>query len=211
MFASLFFKGSLIGLSIALPIGPVGILCMQHSLYRGLLAGLIAGLGAALADTCFGCMAIFGVSLLSNIIAIYRVWFEIIGSLILWCIGIKVFKSKPKKMIACQDSLNYYSIFFSTFILTLTNPLIFLCFSAIYASLGLTFSDQEVFSSITLTLGIFVGSIFSWSAVNIMIYLIGRKFPFVCSPLFNRISGGILTGCGCLTGLSVLKQLLFFL
>ncbi len=39
-------RGIIIGLSIAAPIGPIGILCIRRSLNKGFLSGFIAGLGA---------------------------------------------------------------------------------------------------------------------------------------------------------------------
>jgi threonine/homoserine/homoserine lactone efflux protein len=122
MLTGLFLKGSLIGFSLAMPIGPVGMLCIQHSLRRGLLAGLIAGSGAALADALFGCMAGFGVSLLSHVVTRYQIWLQIIGSFVLWYLGIKIFKSQPAPLAASEISFSCSRVFFSTFVLTLTIP-----------------------------------------------------------------------------------------
>jgi threonine/homoserine/homoserine lactone efflux protein len=210
MLTSLFLKGSLIGFSIAMPIGPVGVLCIQHSLRRGLLAGFIAGLGAASADAIFGCMAGFGISLFSHVITRYQIWFQVIGAFILWYLGIKIFKSQPKEVISSESSFSCSRIFFSAFALTLTNPLTLICFAAIYASLGITSPDGEFLPSMMLSLGVLIGAAIWWLILTCVVTLIGKKFQINSSPLFNRISGSILTGCGCLASLSALKQLLFF-
>jgi threonine/homoserine/homoserine lactone efflux protein len=47
---SLFLKGLLIGVAIAAPVGPIGILCIQRTIHNGFRIGLASGLGAALAD-----------------------------------------------------------------------------------------------------------------------------------------------------------------
>lgn len=210
MLTGLFLKGSLIGFSMAMPVGPVGMLCIQHSLRRGVWAGLIAGSGAALADAFFGCMAGFGVSLLSHIVTRYQVWFQIFGSFILWYLGIRIFKSQPASVKTSDAPFSWSRIFFSTFALTLTNPLTLLCFAAIYTSLGITPSDEEILPGIILTLGVLLGAAIWWSILTLGVTFIGKKFQITSSPLLNRISGGVLTGCGCLAGLSALKQLLFF-
>ena len=210
MLTSLFLKGSLIGFSIAMPVGPVSLLCIQHALRRGLVAGLIAGSGAALADAFFGYMAGFGVSLLSHVVTRYQAWFQIIGALILWYLGIKIFKSQPVNIEESQISFSRTRIFFSTFALTLTNPLTLLCFGTIYASFGITPSNEEFLPGIILTLGVLLGAAIWWIVLIFGAILIGKKFQLSSSPLFNRISGGILTGCGCLASFSALKQLLFF-
>lgn len=210
MLISLFLKGSLIGFSMAMPIGPVGMLCIQHSLRRGVLAGLIAGLGSALADALYGCMAGFGVSLLSHVLTRYQIWFQMMGAFILWYVGIKIFTSKPAEVETSAIPFSYSRILLSTFALTLTNPFTFLCFAAIYTGLEITPSDQEILPTSILSLGILLGAVIWWMILTFGVILIGRKFRLNSSPLLNRISGGILTGCGCLASLSILKQLIFF-
>lgn len=211
MLTGLFLKGSLIGFSVAMPIGPVGVVCIQHSLRRGLLAGLIAGSGAALADAFFGCTAGFGISLLSHVVTRYQVWFQILGALILWILGIKIFRSPPLTVLSPATSFSHKRIFFSTFALTLTNPLTLICFAAIYASLGIAPAEDEVLPGIILTFGVLLGAALWWSLLILGVTLIGKKFPVSSSPLFNRISGSILTGCGFLASVSALKQLIFLI
>ena len=43
----LFARSLLIGLSIAAPVGPIGLLVIQRTLQRGAVVGLATGLGAA--------------------------------------------------------------------------------------------------------------------------------------------------------------------
>jgi threonine/homoserine/homoserine lactone efflux protein len=45
-----FVRGLLIGLSIAATVGPMSILCIQRTLYKGYTYGLVSGLGIATAD-----------------------------------------------------------------------------------------------------------------------------------------------------------------
>lgn len=208
MLTGLFLKGSLIGFSIAMPIGPVGVVCIQHSLRRGLLAGLIAGSGAALADAFFGCMAGFGVSLLSHLVTRYQLWLQIIGAVILWILGIKIFRSPPSSFSASSNSFSHMRIFLSTFALTLTNPFTLICFAAIYASLGIAPSNEELLPGIILTFGVLLGAALWWSLLTLGVTLIGKKFPDCSSTLFNQISGSILAICGFLASLSALKQLI---
>lgn len=57
-----FLKGLVIGLSIAAPVGPIGLLCIRRSLLGGRLAGVVSGLGAATADAIYGLLAAFGLT-----------------------------------------------------------------------------------------------------------------------------------------------------
>jgi threonine/homoserine/homoserine lactone efflux protein len=60
--AALFAQSLLIGLSIAAPVGPIGLLVIQRTLQRGALVGLATGLGAAAADALYGAVGAFGVT-----------------------------------------------------------------------------------------------------------------------------------------------------
>ncbi|MGB8693525.1 MAG: LysE family transporter, partial [Steroidobacteraceae bacterium] len=59
-------KGMAIGLAIAAPVGPIGLLCLRRSLEQGRAAGLATGLGAASADAIYGAIAAFGLTAISG-------------------------------------------------------------------------------------------------------------------------------------------------
>lgn len=63
---SFFIKGLIIGIVIAVPVGPVGVLCMHRTLAEGKIHGLISGLGAATADAIYGFIAAFGLTFVSD-------------------------------------------------------------------------------------------------------------------------------------------------
>lgn len=208
MLASLFLKGSLIGFSIAMPVGPVGMVCIQHSLRRGMIAGIVAGLGAALADALYGCMAGFGISLLSHNLVNYQILFQIVGAVILCYLGIKIFNSSSIVVENTSLSFSCRKIFLSTFILTLTNPLTLVCFAASYAGFGIAITEQEILPTAILTLGVWLGATIWWFILSCGVTLISRKLKIHSSPIFNRISGVILTSFGLLAALLALQQLL---
>ena len=58
----LFIKSLAIGFSIAAPVGPIGMLCIQRSLSRGFRSGLATGLGAACADMIYGLLGALGIA-----------------------------------------------------------------------------------------------------------------------------------------------------
>jgi threonine/homoserine/homoserine lactone efflux protein len=61
----IFLKG-IVGAVIAVPVGPVGILCLRRTIFEGRLAGLVSELGAATAGALFGVVAAFGLTFVSN-------------------------------------------------------------------------------------------------------------------------------------------------
>ena len=62
MLLGFLLKGMLVGIIIAVPAGPVGVLCVRRTIFHGRLAGFVSGLGAASADAVFGIIAGFGLT-----------------------------------------------------------------------------------------------------------------------------------------------------
>ena len=58
----------MLGLAIAAPVGPIGILCIRRTLSQGRLFGFVSGLGAATADAIYGCIAAFGLTAISALL-----------------------------------------------------------------------------------------------------------------------------------------------
>ena len=76
-------KGLVIGLAIAAPVGPIGVLCIRRSLADGRLIGLLTGLGAATADGVYGAIAAFGLTAVSDLLIGQGPWLELVGGLFL--------------------------------------------------------------------------------------------------------------------------------
>ena len=55
-----FPRAVLLGLSIAAPVGPIGLLVIRRSLASGPGLGFVSGLGAAVADALYGVVAALG-------------------------------------------------------------------------------------------------------------------------------------------------------
>ncbi|MBK7867857.1 MAG: LysE family transporter [Ignavibacteriales bacterium] len=71
---TLFLKGLIIGFAMALPIGPIGIICVRKTLTEGKMHGIVIGLGAATADMLYACIAAFGLTMISDLILEQQFW-----------------------------------------------------------------------------------------------------------------------------------------
>src|SRR5436309_960181 len=95
-----FLKGCVLGLSIAAPVGPIGLLCIRRTLTHGRVAGFVSGLGAATADFAYACIAAFGISAaVSNFFGAEHA-VRIIGAVFLLYLGVKTFFDKPAEAAA---------------------------------------------------------------------------------------------------------------
>src|SRR4029077_13144959 len=118
--AVLLLKGVLVGIIIAVPAGPVGVLCIRRTIFHGQLAGFLSGLGAATADAVFGIIAASGLTVISDLLLDYRDWLRVGGGAFLLYIGITAFIADPLAGTQAQrDPEDLLSDYFSTFALTI--------------------------------------------------------------------------------------------
>jgi threonine/homoserine/homoserine lactone efflux protein len=188
----LFIKGLLLGFAIAVPVGPIGVLCIRKSIQFGRLSGFFTGLGAAAADTFYGALAIFGLSLISNFLVSFQQIFQLIGGLILAYMGIKIYRSKQPEGKQKVTHITLLKDFLTTFILTLTNPMTILTFVMIFAGFGIT-SNNRIQGSFFI-LGVFLGSALWWLILSEGIAFFRKKFTPRSIIWINRGAGLMLLG-----------------
>jgi threonine/homoserine/homoserine lactone efflux protein len=166
----IYLKGILIGMIIAAPVGPIAMLCISRTLREGTLAGLATGLGAATADASYGIVAGFGITAIFAMLIEHAVYLKLGGGLLLCLMGLKVALFPPS--LETSESRRLGRIhgglvvdFWSTFFLTLSNPVTLIAFAAAFAGMGqdgiLTFSDAGI-----MVLGVFCGSGFWWLTLS---------------------------------------------
>ena len=201
MWTSLLLKGVLIGFSIAMPVGPIGMLCIRYSLMRGMTYGLASEMGAACADALYGAVAGLGLTMVSTFLTSNHLWLRIFGALFLLYLGIKTFLSKPADNSAKPNESGHWSIFMTTFFLTLTNPLTILSFAGVYAGLGIGTEEVGIIPTLLLTLGVLVGSASWWMLLSMGASLFKKKMNHRASIWLNRISGAVMVSFGLLIAL----------
>jgi len=190
------FRGTLIGFSIAAPVGPIGVLCIRRTLTDRRAAGLVSGLGAATADALYGCVAGFGLTLISNFLVRQQWWLGLIGGLFLCYLGGKTLLSKPAEQAASAKGSGLLGAYASTFFLTVTNPVTILAFAAIFAGLGLANTRGDYGAAAVLVLGVFLGSAAWWLLLSGGVSLLRERFTATGLQWVNRISGVIILGFG---------------
>jgi threonine/homoserine/homoserine lactone efflux protein len=191
-----FLKGIVVGAVIAVPVGPVGILCLHRTIFEGRLSGLVSGLGAATADALFGAIAAFGLTFVSDWLFGYETWLRAAGGIYLLYIGGSALTTEVRDRIAEQSNPEtLFRDFASAFALTITNPVTILVFLAIFAALGLGTQATLVDASI-LVLGVWVGSFVWWLGLSLGIGLFRRAIEPRHLAWISRASGIILFATG---------------
>ena len=183
-------KGIAVGIVIALPAGPVGVLCVRRTLFEGPSYGFVSGLGAATADTLFGAIAGFGVTIVADFMLRYQDWFGAAGGVFLLYIGLRALIDAEDADPEPLDGEAYVTAYASTFVLTLTNPITILAFAGIFAKLGV--SERPGLLDVgVLVGGVFLGSLLWWLALSFGIASLRLVGGAVRMAWINRVSGGI--------------------
>lgn len=191
---SFFLKGFLIGLFIAMPVGPIGLLCIRNSLAGGMAKRLWTGIGAAVADSVYGAIAGFGLTAISSLLLDYRMALQLLGGLFLIYLGIKILRSSPSTQNEGSTQNSSWKIFGTTFFLTLTNPATILSFVAVYAGFGIVSSGESVImAAMAVTLGVFFGSATWWLILSAATSLLSKKMSARVSSWINIFSGVIIS------------------
>ena len=196
MESSLFIKGFIIGFSIAAPVGPIGILCIQRTLSGGNVQGLVTGLGAATADALYGFIAAFGLTFISNFLVDQSIWFRLIGGLFLCYLGVRAFLKKPQEQTVSVANSTNLSAYGTTFFLTLTNPMTILFFAGIFAGLGVVSQSIHYASAGLMVIGVFTGSAAWWLLLSGATGIFRNKINESKLALVNKISGFVILAFG---------------
>jgi threonine/homoserine/homoserine lactone efflux protein len=200
-----FLKGIVVGIIIAVPVGPVGIMCIRRTVFEGKLAGFVSGLGAATADAVFGIIAGFSLTVVSDWLLDYQQLLRIAGACLLLAVGgHSLLAGQPPKLGSARnpESLSWY--YASTFAVTLTNPITILAFLAIFAAVGLTGAEATLGRAAILVLGVWIGSLLWWLTLSFGVGSFFRSFEPRHLAWINRGSGAILV----LSGAALLADLL---
>jgi threonine/homoserine/homoserine lactone efflux protein len=204
MFLAFFLKGILVGLVIAVPVGPVGIMCVRRTIFEGKFVGFVSGLGAATADAVFGMIAGFGLTTVADLLLDYQDWLRAVGGCVLLLVGSHSLSATPQAQLDSPpdpESLSWD--FVSTFGLTLANPITILAFVGIFAAIGLSGAAATLARAAILVLGVWVGSLMWWLALSFGLGGFARSLDRRHLAWINRGSGGILL----LSGLALLASL----
>jgi threonine/homoserine/homoserine lactone efflux protein len=187
-------RGVVLGLSIAAPVGPIGVLCIHRTLSDGRLAGFVLGLGAATADMLYGAVAAFGLNVISSLLISERLWIHLIGAGFLCWLGVKtIILTRPATTPTLELArTNLIGSYVTTLLLTLTNPTTILSFIAIFAGIGVVGPGSGTGAAALTVLGIFCGSALWWLILSGIVNIFRAKFTPWMIRLVNYLSGAIL-------------------
>lgn len=189
-------KGLMLGFSIAAPVGPIGVLCIRRTLARGFKSGFVSGLGAASADALYGIIAAAGLTLVADFLVSQQLWLGLVGSGLLLYLGIKTLCSLPATAGAPAETNSAGGDYFSTLLLTISNPMTILMFAVVFGGMGTRSGGNFRLNAFLLVLGVFSGSALWWLLLSAAVSLLREKVDARMMLWINRIAGCVIFGFG---------------
>jgi len=195
----LFLKAIGIGFSIAAPVGPVAMLCIQRSLKAGWLPGFFTGIGAAVADTFYAAVAVFGLAAALTALFDKSAWIQPVCGIIMIVIGTHIFREKPSETSRQKRAMKAYHLagnWFSAFVITLFNPATILAFMAVFGGLKIADGVGNPIEGFTTVIGVFVGAAVWWTGLTTVATIFHRQIQPKTILIINRMMGLVVFGFG---------------
>ncbi|MFT3954669.1 MAG: LysE family transporter [Piscinibacter sp.] len=188
----LFLASLLIGLSIAAPVGPIGLLTIQRSLEHGPRAGLATGLGAAAADAVYGAIGAYGVRWLVDALVAARVPLALFGgAFLLWMAWGLLRAPVAERAASTAPARGPLQYFAGTFLLTLSNPATIFSFIAIFGAMA---GRAASGSPALMVAGVLIGSALWWLALTSTVGRLRERFDARWRRRVNLASAAVLAG-----------------
>lgn len=191
MTVSVFASGLVLGLSIAAPVGPMALLCINRTLQRGMRAGLCVGAGIATGDAAYGAVAAFGFTAVTNLLVSLAAPLRLVGGAFLIWLGVQAWRmaGTPKPARATKNSRSLIRDYLAAIGLTLTNPTTILSFIAAFTALDLA---QRGGGAAWLVAGVFLGSAAWWAGLCTVVSSAGHALTPTAMAWIDRGSAVIL-------------------
>ncbi len=192
-----FLKGIVAGFVVAVPVGPVAMMCIQRTLATNIISGYTTGFGAAFADTLYAIVAAYGISFIADILFTNDFWFRLIGGIILCLMAARMLSAPPVEA-AAPDTGKLFGDFVSALVITGTNPITLIAFGVIFTSIGVATAGEKHEWAEALIAGVFVGSAVWWAMLSGLAAICRRWVGELSLTWISRISALVILTCGVL-------------
>lgn len=186
-------RGILLGLAVAAPVGPIGVLCIQRSMAAGFWAGFSGGIGTALADGVYAALAAAGFAALASVTdgAAGQILRWAGAAFIAW-LGWRTMRAPAAVRAADSErSGRPWRLLAVTFALTMSNPATILSFVALFAGLGLA-AEASAAMATAAVVGVFAGSLLWWAILSGTVAALRPRIDERWKTWINRIAGAVL-------------------
>lgn len=188
----LLLRGILLGLAVAMPVGPIGVLCIQRSLTGGFWTGFSGGIGTAVADGAYAALAAAGFAILAGEMGMLQGILRWGGAAFMLWLGWKTVVTPATEAAAdLPQQGRPLRLLAVTFLLTISNPATIFSFAALFAGLGLA-ADPTLAAAGSAVAGVFIGSLLWWAILSGGVASFRHRIGIGVRQWINRIAGAAL-------------------
>jgi threonine/homoserine/homoserine lactone efflux protein len=196
MDTALYIKSLVVGVIIALPVGPVGALSVRRVLAYGRTAGLVSALGSTLADVVYVIIVRLGLTQISGTLMQFRPMLRWAGFALILGLGIRFIVSGRLMRDPEGEQFRYDGIFTSAFLLSVLNPTILFSLAVLFAGTGLDRTSTDRFAPVLVIFAVFAGSLGCWVMLTALIDRFRRMMTPANLDLLGRVTGGLIIVLG---------------
>ena len=202
-------KGIILGLTVSMPLGPIGIILINRTIKRGMLSGFFSGLGLATADTLLALLAALGYTVILSFINEQRFIISIIAGLIIIGIGLKIYLSNPVKDIRNREKANksFWRDYYSVFVLSISNPYTIFIFVAFFSGVHIGGNVKPELVPFFLIPGVLIGTITWWFFLSYFVSRFKKNIRLRVIVRVNKVAGIVVIVIGIIVLLSVFTPL----
>jgi threonine/homoserine/homoserine lactone efflux protein len=190
-----FFAGIGVGLAVAVPIGPMGVLCIQRTLAFGLAAGLATGLAAATVQGIYGVVAVLGFSpTLTVIVGAGVDVLSVLSAVLLFWFAYRIVRREVTVSGSGAGSALVVSRSYrDALTFGFANPLTVVLFFAAFPALT---NAENLMEAPSLVGGVFAGVIGWYVVLSTAVTLLRERLSRRVLNLINKASGLALACLG---------------
>ncbi len=190
--------GAALGLSVAVPFGPVSLMCVQQSLNHGHRHGMVSGFAAATSQGIFATAALIGAGTVSVVLMPWSNTIRLLSAVVLVWLGVRTIlraRTSPKPIL--RGGLR--AAYASALVVALTNPLTVVPYLALA-----TVAAEENTGGPALSLwsvpGVMVGAATWYSALTGITSIMRSGISPGVARTLNRVAGSAMIVFGLLVG-----------
>lgn len=191
MLVSTLLKGFVLGLVVASPVGPIGMLCLRKNIEKDRKHGLMAAAGIAAAYGIVTFCILIGLQEFGELLGRLAGYFEFLGGGMLIIMGAKSFTNRrvPGEAALPAGVKTYWQDFAATFLFTVLNPFAFVTFTVILTALGLLERQLDLTAEVEFAVSVVAGTLVFWAILNHFLHTFRESSPDLVHKILNHVTG----------------------
>lgn len=186
--------GLVIGFAVALPFGPVSLICVQRALGQGIGFAIASGLGAATAHGVFSILAGAWSDAIGALLAEFQTPIHLLSAAVMVWFGLTVI-AKRSSAEPTVNRLDLLAAYGSTLLLALCNPMTILPYLATASGFVVRVPFYSR-GSILIPLGVVLGATSWYVVLSSAALLFRRQVSGISAARLNLVAGTMLIGLG---------------